>query len=90
MRVRALPPALVRLPPDPLKTPERVTSESMFTVSVLEPSTTFPDPDKSVIVVELVISLMSRVPEFATEDESSRVPLPDKARVPALIVVAPV
>jgi hypothetical protein len=58
---------------------------------VLTPSVTPPDPERVVIVVPpLVKPEISKVPLSATTLDEAIEPVPERASVPASIVVAPV
>ncbi|CAM3794220.1 hypothetical protein POBR111598_10015 [Polynucleobacter brandtiae] len=59
-------------------------------VIVLPAILTPPAPDKVVIDAPLLTALISKVPVTDTEDEVATEPTPDKAKVPAVIVVTPV
>ena len=58
-------------------------------VKVLPAILTPPAPDKVVIEAPEVTALMSKVPVTATPVELAMLPEPDKAKVPALMVVVP-
>ena len=96
-RVKISDPALTREPVDPLMTPAKVVSRELFpVVSVFDPKTTeelllaevrelmvWPEPLSPLILKMLLAAIVTSVDE-------ERAPLPERARVPALMVVAPV
>ena len=85
-----LAPCFVRLPPAPWITPEKVWSESWFTVKFLPVSVTNPLPLSVLIVVEAgVIPVMSNVSLTVTEVLVEISPLPVNDMVPTETVVAP-
>ena len=87
-----MPPAIVSPPPAPASsiTPAKVV-EPLLMVSVWVPSVTPPAPDSVVIAVPVPdVPEISKVPSAATPLESLMLPLPESARVPAVIVVRPV
>ena len=62
----------------------------MVIVRVLPVISTPPAPDKVTIDAPVVTALILKVPALATSLELAILPEPDKAKVPALIVVVPV
>ena len=70
--------------------PEKVVVVDWLSVSVLEPRVTIPEPDSAAMVVPAVVPEMSNVPSSATPLLAEIEPEALNARVPAVIVVAPV
>ena len=80
----AMPPLLL-----PLMMPARSPVAAEI-VSTLSPNVVAPLPDKDLTLVpELERALMSKLPLLLTPLELAMLPLADKAKVPALIVVRP-
>ena len=90
--VKVIVPVLVAvrlMPPVPLITPP-YEPEDVVSVKVCVPSLTPPVFVRVLMLAPEEVALMSRVPLSSTLLEVAMLPLPDKARVPAEMVVAPV
>ena len=77
------------LPPVPLILPDR-SPEAAVMVRVLAPNAVVPVPDKLNTLAPALVALMSKLLLLVTPLELAMVPEPDRAKVPSLIVVAPV
>ena len=88
--VRVAVPCVTSEPFVPLITPESVPFAPWLTVKALLPRLTPPVPDSVLITAPLVVLLISKVAlSIRVLDVTSELP-PERARVPALIVVGPV
>ena len=75
-------------PPLPLTMPLKVPV-ALLIVRVLLPNAVVPVPARLMTLVPLVVLLISKLALFVTLLEEAILPTPDKAKVPALMVVAP-
>jgi len=85
----SVPPDTTR-PPVPEIAPDKVPLAAV-SVRVFAPRVTAPEPDK--VVIDVLVGVMPEilnVPESTIPIEFASDPLPESARTPALIVVAPV
>ena len=75
-------------PPSPLISPLKLPV-ALVIVRVLPPNTLVPLPAKLMTLVPDVVLAISKLALFVTALEYAILPEPDKAKVPALMVVAP-
>ena len=83
-----LPAERMMAPPLPLTMPLKMPV-ALVIVRVLLPNAVVPVPVKLMTLVPEVVLLMSKLALFVTLLEEAMLPTPDKAKVPALMVVAP-
>ena len=83
-----LPAERMMAPPLPLTMPLKVPV-ALLIVRALLPNAVVPVPVKLMTLVPEVVLLMSKLALFVTLLEDAMLPTPDKAKVPALMVVAP-
>ena len=81
-------PLEITILPSPLITPDKMPVASVM-VSVLMPNALVPLPDKVLTLAPELVALMSKLLLLITPLEVAIVPSPDKAKVPAVMVVAP-
>ena len=83
-----LPAERMMAPPLPLTMPLKVPV-ALLIVRVLLPNTVVPVPARLMTLVPEVVLAISKLALFVTLLEDAMLPEPDKAKVPALMVVAP-
>ena len=83
-----LPLEMVIAPPLPLTMPLKLPV-ALVIVRVLLPNAVAPVPDRLITLVPELVLAISKLALFVTLLEDAMLPEPDKAKVPALIVVAP-
>ena len=87
--IKAAVPCVTSAPFVPAITPESVPLAPWLIVRVLLPKFTPPVPDSVLITAPLVVLLISNVAVSVTELELDMEPLPERAKMPELIVVDP-
>jgi hypothetical protein len=79
---------MMMAPPSPLTMPLKLPV-ALVIVRVWLPNTVVPLPAKLITLVPDVVPAISKLASFVTPLEDAILPEPDKAKVPALMVVAP-